>query len=466
MAEESHLAAPSAPSVDVKVEGDMMTLEDVLTISIPQSRLLQVEGIVTYKDHRRTIIQNKNKGLLVWTVSPCLYEVGDFVSVKGVASPEALTISLKAYSFDFIEKRALPSAQKIESFEKENWKEWNHVYTTITAEVLEKRVTAYGSILTCVADGKVFQAGSTEEWLELQSIPLKAKIQLTGIFQLVASDVPLSPHHPDGFQFLISNFADVEVIETRDWWNARRLMNIFLLLGLVLIISWAWVLLLRRKLASQTAIIRSKITQESATKERERVARELHDSLEQNLSAVVFQIDNTIRNYERDQQGRLGASLQITKKMLKACQRESREAIYDLRNADEESAAWRDEMLLSEAERHGSEIKLKIIGQPFSLDADIRRQVRRIVREATYNAIRHGQVSRITVQYHYDPEFFKATVNDNGSGFDINGPRPEGHFGLAGMEERAGRIGAKFELESSPGVGTTVSIKLNFKKKK
>jgi len=259
---------------------------------------------------------------------------------------------------------------------------------------------------------------------------------------------------------------DVNTLKKRGWWNLRRFLAVLGLIGLILAVALGWVWLLRRKVSEQTATISAKVAQESSAKERERVARELHDSLEQNLAAVALHIQNCILFYSKEKYELLGPALDLTKKMAKACQRESREAIYDLRGTDEESAAWRDEMLLSEAERQGAEIKLKITGKSYSLEADAKRQLRRIVREATYNSLRHGAASEVIVEYDYTPDLFTAKVHDNGKGFDVNGPRPEGHFGLAGMEERAGRIGANFLLESELGSGTTVSIRLPVNKNK
>jgi len=447
-------------------ETQLIPLSEVREIDTPRFAPLKVRGVITYHDQSRVIIQQNGVGLLLRTTTPCPYAVDDRVEAIGFASTEAFTTSLKAQSFSLLESSPQPTPRRIEDISQIDPAELDNTLVTVTANILKKETTLNGSVLTCsIGKNHFFRVGLPTSWNEIKKIPTRSTAEITGIYQLSSASSPLNPIEPDGFQLLVMDIDQIKILSWQGWWNINRVFTTLAAVGSILLIALTWVWLLKRKVAEQTDTIRSQVAQESSAQERERVARELHDSLEQNLSAVAFQIDNSIRFYDKEMNEKLGPALQITKKMLKACQRESREAIYDLRGSDEESAAWRDEMLLSEAERLGAEIRLRIVGDSYSLDSDDKRQLRRIIREATYNALRHGGSSEIRVEYIYEPENFTAIVRDNGTGFDVNSPRPDGHFGLAGMEERAGRIGAKFILESEPGSGTTVTITLPIHRK-
>src|SRR5262249_40455229 len=99
-------------------------------------------------------------------------------------------------------------------------------------------------------------------------------------------------------------------------------------------------------------------------------------------------------------------------------------------------------------------------GTPRDLRPIIRDDVYRIGSEALRNAMRHARARRIEVELRYDEREFQLRVRDDGGGIEaaaLDGRR-EGHFGLAGMRERAELIGGRFEIWSEAGMGTEVSL--------
>jgi signal transduction histidine kinase len=88
----------------------------------------------------------------------------------------------------------------------------------------------------------------------------------------------------------------------------------------------------------------------------------------------------------------------------------------------------------------------------------LRHNLLRIGPEALTNAVKHGKPSRIDVRLRYDHARFSMRVRDDGLGFDTACPPPPGHFGLAGMRERAAEIGARLELSSRVNGGTEVQV--------
>ena len=95
---------------------------------------------------------------------------------------------------------------------------------------------------------------------------------------------------------------------------------------------------------------------------------------------------------------------------------------------------------------------------PRRLDETLEEQLLRIGQEAVSNAVRHGAASTIHMELYFDHAAVRLRVSDDGCGFDPEQPaqRADGHWGIAGMRERAKNVGAQLRLVSQPGAGTTV----------
>ena len=108
----------------------------------------------------------------------------------------------------------------------------------------------------------------------------------------------------------------------------------------------------------------------------------------------------------------------------------------------------------------GSPVKvyLQVKGTYRPLERRIEEELLRIGQEAVSNAVRHAAATRIEVQLIYQAARVSLRVEDDGRGFDPSRNGAEGHYGLRGMQERAGEIDATLELKSTPGEGTLVSV--------
>ena len=95
---------------------------------------------------------------------------------------------------------------------------------------------------------------------------------------------------------------------------------------------------------------------------------------------------------------------------------------------------------------------------PRRLDETLEEQLLRIGQEAVSNAVRHGAASTIHMELCFDHAAVRLRVSDDGCGFDPDRPAhdADGHWGIAGMRERAAKVGAQLRLVSQPGAGTTV----------
>jgi signal transduction histidine kinase len=103
-------------------------------------------------------------------------------------------------------------------------------------------------------------------------------------------------------------------------------------------------------------------------------------------------------------------------------------------------------------------LKLKLEKNSKGFPADVEYNLVRIAQEAVSNSVKHSGARTVEVALDYTDQALHLSVKDDGSGFAENGKT--GHYGLIGMKERATHIGAEFELASTPGKGTLVSVVL------
>lgn len=255
--------------------------------------------------------------------------------------------------------------------------------------------------------------------------------------------------------------ADVVAIRRPSWWTARRLG--LLLAGSLAAVAAAvgWIVLLRRQVRRQLAVIEEKIHAEAVAEERRRIAREFHDSLEQDLSGLALRIDSAAGSTADPEARRV---MERQREIIARLRDETRQYVWDLRDPARlrGSLADRVESLLGELrDVHATPIALEPTGPLPALPPETIHHLLQMLREAVSNAARHSQARRISVKLREESGGMVASVTDDGIGFDaVAGSPPAGHFGLRGLTERARRIGASAAIESRPGAGTTVTIRL------
>jgi signal transduction histidine kinase len=205
--------------------------------------------------------------------------------------------------------------------------------------------------------------------------------------------------------------------------------------------------------------------------ERTRLAGELHDTLLQAFAGVTLQLEALRRRMltaPHEAQHDLGRVLKVADVALS----EARSAIWDMRSpqldksdvaaALEESA---NEAVVSHRFAGGAPVELEvtIAGDRRRLSPAVETATHRIGREAVANALRHAHAKQIRVAIAYEPRELCVTVCDDGVGFDVAQLRPtegRGHWGLVGMAERARNAGGTLDVNSAPGSGTAVLLRV------
>ncbi len=293
--------------------------------------------------------------------------------------------------------------------------------------------------------------------------PNGSLVSLTGVCRVESATIgPGFASRPALVSLLATSPAALEVLRTPPWWTPRRLIAMFAALAGVILVAGLWIAVLRRQVQRQTDALRHRIEAEAALEERQRIAREFHDSLEQELAGVSLRLDAlATRIHDEKGVGLVGA----TRNLVTRIQVETRDLISDLRDSAESAGDLRA-ALAAVAARHASDgdvqVRLEVQTPLPVLPAATVHDLRMIARESVNNARKHGRATHVTIAAEATAERIVVRIVDNGCGFDAAtaGHGRRGHFGCAGMRERGSKIGADVTWESVLQKGTTVAVTL------
>jgi signal transduction histidine kinase len=202
----------------------------------------------------------------------------------------------------------------------------------------------------------------------------------------------------------------------------------------------------------------STLEQLAVSRERNRLARELHDTLAHTLSALTVQLDASTAVWDQAPQ-RAREMVQHALDTARSGLGETRRALASLRAAplvDLGLALALQSLADNIAERRGLDVKTEIATGLESLPAEVEQTYYRVAQEALDNVVRHAGASETTLRLQRDNNALVLEVRDDGRGMS---PERDGdRYGLQGMRERAELIGATLEVASTPEAGTTVRL--------
>jgi two-component system NarL family sensor kinase len=213
-------------------------------------------------------------------------------------------------------------------------------------------------------------------------------------------------------------------------------------------------------IAVERARLFARSAQLGAAEERNRLAREIHDTLAQGLSAIALQLETADALLEAGADPQAAAlavrrALGLTRTNLE----EARRSVLDLRAAplQDRSLAEALSTLVEQAAQKGLQVAFEEAGGHRPLPVRVEVGLFRIAQEALANVVRHAAAGHATLRLLTTPEEIQLTVEDDGQGFDVDRV-PGDRYGLVGLNERARLLGGRVELESSPGEGTRVRV--------
>jgi signal transduction histidine kinase len=257
---------------------------------------------------------------------------------------------------------------------------------------------------------------------------------------------------PPHFRLYLRSARDVRVLSAAPWWTLRHTAVMITILAFAAGIG-AW--------RTRAVTHRKRLEYQAVLHERTRVARELHDTLEQGLAGLSLQLEAVDGSF-RTAPERASESLDLARQMLRYSLEETRRSVMDLRAQALESrdlpgaleSLARQMTLNTTAEAH-----VRVTGPVQRLDAAKEHHLLRIGLEALTNAVKHGRATHIEIELRFGPDSTDLIVTDNGQGLESSERATGGaHFGLQGVRERVDKLGGLLNVDSAPGAGTRLAV--------
>jgi signal transduction histidine kinase len=197
--------------------------------------------------------------------------------------------------------------------------------------------------------------------------------------------------------------------------------------------------------------------------ERNRIEREIHDTLAQGYVGISVQLEVLSELLRHKKTEAAAEHLNLTRGYVREGLAEARQSIWALRSQDagETTLPVRLRRMVEAEGSHGLEARFSLFGAYRPLPPETEREFLRVAQEAIHNVKKHAGARHLFVQLEYGQEEIALEVRDDGRGFAANEEMKStlGHYGLTGMRERAAAIGGTLEVTSEPGVGTTVRLR-------
>jgi len=420
---------------------------------------IRIEGIVTACSSRTQVfVRSGQTAFGLRFMAPTAVEVGDHIDVLGFT--EMGRFSATVVDAKLLTRTPGPPPEALESdIPAVLGGTRDGDLVKVTAVLTDFFRTENGVVLSLQRNGKALQARGPTMAVD---VPVGSLIRATGICQVESSTSVVLTSRPETVTLQLRDRDDLEVMESPSWWTARRLVAVLVALAGAMLLAGLWIAVLRRQVRRQTAALRRRIESEAALEERHRIAREFHDSLEQDLTGLALRLD-AVATRTFDAKGR--QIIDVSRGLLSRIQAETRNFVSDLRDAAEndgdlasalEAAATR----LDSAD--GVEVRVEFAGPPPPLPVATVHHLRMIARESVTNALKHARAGRVTIDVAVVGAMLRLRVTDDGRGFDtqLETCGKNGHFGCVGIRERARKLGAQVAWHSTPGQGTTVEITL------
>lgn len=416
--------------------------------------LVQTRATVTLVEGPRTLIaQAGETGARIRTLRPHHAVEGESHIFTGLPQTEGYFVGLR-YAQTETDTDPIPVPVAVPD-ESPMARSQAMLLVTLQGRLVERQ----GRLLSLQQRGQLIPVRLPEN-LPPGALPtLGSELEVTGV-KLVDAD---ERGQVRSITIATREVADLRVLAVPSWWTPQRyLMAISILIaGVFLILVWTFAL--KRRVRKQTALIEGQLVSNAALEERNRIARELHDTLSQGFSGVGYQLAS-VKNHLQTDPERALEKLETAREMVEHSLAEARDSLCGLRIPAAADNLNFPETTIAIARERCEEAEVELMVHhtlemdPATLDAETAYACHRILLEAVMNAIRHSGGDRVGFATGGTEQELVFCVSDNGHGFDP-AIQPAGHFGIQGMRERARQIEADLAVESSPE-GTRLALTL------
>jgi len=453
--DEISVLAAALPEEEVP----LVSGKELMTFRVSErgDQRVRIDGTVTASFPQGLIFVRHDKTAFAVRLSqPSGVSVGDHVEVIGF--PEMERFSASVVDARLVSRRPGPKPEPVE-LGIEELREGLHDsdLIAVTARVTDRFQSEDGIVLTLQMGGQAMQARGPAPLVEMR---VGSLVRAVGISVVESSVGSRYTTRPESVSLRIRQPEDIIVLKAPSAWTVRRLAGILAVLAAFVLLAGLWITILRRQVSRQTAALRESIESEGALQERQRIAREFHDTLEQELAGLSLRLDAAATR-GIDDKGR--SLLMASRNLVSRIQAETRNLILDLRSPAESAGdlvAALKELVAAHAGQPGAEVRLEVNDPVPTLPAATVHHVRMIAAEGVTNAVKHARASLIAVQVESSDADLIIRVTDNGDGFDIDAQTrgKSGHFGCVGIRERSRKIGATVTWSSEPGQGAILMI--------
>ena len=217
-------------------------------------------------------------------------------------------------------------------------------------------------------------------------------------------------------------------------------------------------------LAIQLTRLAEEAKQAALLEERNRMAREIHDTLAQSFTSIRMHLEAATRLLSRKPE-QAQACITFAQELAQAGLAEARRSVWALQPEAEDYrhlSATLERLAVQQTAETSIQVEVAIVGTPYALPPDVGMNLLRIGQEALNNAIRHASAQTILLTLTYAPSQIQLQIQDDGQGFDPQLKLSSGGFGMMGMQQRSDRLGGTFTISSKPGHGTEVRLTVPF----
>jgi signal transduction histidine kinase len=421
---------------------------------------VKIRGAVTYQEPGSAVyLRDDIQGLRVRTTTGETFAPGEIVDALGFPGMGTLSAELDDATLRRTGQTAEIAATTATVKDLATGK-LDGDLVTVEADVRDVIRESDRLRLSMQAGTTVFEALTHPALPESETPAVGAHIRLTGICRVTEATQPSRSFstRARAFELLLRQApGDLTILRRPSWWTTRRLaIAAASLLGLTLA-AVAWAALLRRQVRRQTALIRTQVETVAIADERQRIAREFHDTLEQELVGVSLRLDAAA---SRTSETKLRDLITGAQRLVLQLQSGARSFVWNLRESSVVSPPLAEAIRAAVAgSTAGRQLEIRTIGAAHRLPESIAHELLRVAQEASTNAVKHGHAQHITITLDFtNADRMRLVIEDDGMGFDAQASVPAGHFGLLGIRERMQKLSGECQLRSAPNHGATVEV--------
>ncbi len=453
---------PKFPAIEM-TDAPLVKCDSLLNAHSALGELIRVKGAVTYIQPGAGFwIYGDSTGLFVQAAAPEGLATGDEIEAVGYAAFAPFRPKLNGTLVTRTGRTLPVSAIPLDAPFNPSGPLHGSV-VTLEAEYLGKSSRSEVGSLLCSAADRTFEVITPAQNLNTEPLEKGTRLKLTGIYGLKSTHPLGLSKQAEAFQIQLRGPADLTILSRPPWWSTRRAIWVIgAVLGLAALTA-IWAVMMRAQVRKQSSIIAQQTVQQATLEERHRIARDLHDTLEQDLMGVSLLLDNAAAKLVSAPVSANGL-LEIARRLLKRSREESRSTICDLRSVTLDQLGLPEairEVLQPLADAAGMKLVCNFQEPWLQMPRQFENALFRVAREAASNAAHHSGGKTITVTLSTEADRVRLTIEDDGAGFERGVAHlSEASFGLQGMEERVNAIQGHLEIDSNTNTGTRITVTL------